>query len=415
MKIGIKATQIVDGGGRKHLEKLLRYFPRRAGTEIVVYMSPIQEQFDLPSRIDIKYRVFDFPGRGLLARVIWEQFLFGRQLSRDGIDVLFEPGNFGRIFSSVPRVMLIHNIAPFSDQFIENEPPLSRLRLKTLNLMTRLSARKSKGVIHLTNFARNFVADSLKLDRTPQRVIYMGSDKPLSRLSGRKLLNTRFKIEGKLIFSCSHLYRYKNTFELVRAYREFRDCYSKASTLIIAGRLYDRKYAEEIRDYIDYNGLSGHVILTGQLDTPTILSLYSACDLFVFPSELESASLILLEALQMAAPIAAAYSDLCKEVLDEAAVYFDPRNTNSIFESMYKVLTNDGLRGGLKRAARRRAIHFDWRKTAQQTECFLCDIAGESQKFQSANPGLRQHDNIETDCSEETDYENREYLSKREI
>jgi len=378
MKIGIKATQIVEGGGQKHLERILEHYPRNDDTQIVIFLSDRQRGLTLPDRDDIQYRYFESPSIGLVRRVFWEQFTLRRHLKKEGIDILFEPGNFGMISNGLKRVMLIHNLAPFSRKFIAGEPAVSKLRLHLLRLMTRMSARRASGVIHLTEFARSYVSDDLRIGLVHQSTVYMGIDKGNRRKPDRAKLAKRFNIVGKLIFSCSHIYRYKNVLELVQAFKLLRDKMNEPVTLVIAGNDYDKRYTEEINAFIRVNRLGNQVRLVGALDYDTLLDLYAACDLFAFPSELESASLILLEALQSGAPIAASDTDLCCEVLAGAGAYFDPKDARSICDVMKTVLRDKVARANMRKASRERAAFFSWKKTAFETDKFIRKLADQN-------------------------------------
>lgn len=392
MKIGIKATQIVEGGGLKHLERFLECFPENEDSRIVVFLSDRQRSFDLPDRDDVTYRYSEQAGKGPLRRIFWEQVSLRRHLRRENIDVLFEPGNFGMISKKIPRVVLIHNLAPFSRDFIASEPLLSKLRLHLLRIMTKLSTRKAKGVIHLTEFARSFVSDDLQLGAIPQRTVYMGIDCEPGRIINRSDLDRRFNLTGKLIFSCSHIYRYKNVLELIQAFRLLRDRLDEPLTLVLAGEQYDKNYTEEICAYIEDNSLEASVQLTGSLSSVTVLSLYAACDLFVFPSQLEAASLILLEAMQMGAPIAASDTSLCREVLEDAAIYFDTKNPQSICETMAKILEDESLCSALRSASRVRAESFSWKKTAEETYRFICKVASLTESCSHSVEADREHE-----------------------
>lgn len=375
MKIGIKATQIVEGGGQKHLERIIEHYPRNKDTQIVIFLSERQRDISLPDRDDVEYRYFESPSGGLIRRVFWEQFTLRHHLKKEGIDILFEPGNFGMLSNGMKRVMLIHNLAPFSREFIAGEPAVSKLRLHLLRLVTRMSARRASGVIHLTEFARSYVADDLRIDVVPQKTVYMGIDKGKRRRPNKAELAKRFNIVGKFIFSCSHIYRYKNILELVQSFKLLRDQMNEPVTLVIAGNDYDRDYTDEINAFIKVNRLGNQVRLVGSLDYETVLDLYAACDLFAFPSELESASLILLEALQSGAPIAASDTGLCREVLAGSAVYFDPRDPRSICDAMKAVLWDKAGRANLRKASRERAAFFSWKKTAFETDRFIRKLA----------------------------------------
>jgi glycosyltransferase involved in cell wall biosynthesis len=373
-RIGIKATQIVEGGGLTHLRMLLKHYPQSSDAMIVVYLSECQRSFDLPSRDDITYRYFRFPSRWRPLRIIWEQFVLRRHLKKDRIDVLFEPGNLGMISRSIPRVMLIHNIAPYSNAFIANEPFSSKVRLHALRRLTRLSVSRSRGVVHLTHYAESYVQKHLGAGHIPNRVIHMGTEEDTAAQVVDTHTLTELGVVGRLVFSCSHLYRYKNIHELLAAFKLLTEQFSEPATLVISGAPYDIAYSKELAEFIRGNRLGNRAILTGAVDYATLSTLYGSCDLFVFPSELESASLILLEALKAGAPIAAADTGLCREVLDEAAVFFDPHNPQGVCDVMLSALRDGQLRDRLRRSSAGRARFFSWAKTAAETDSFLREV-----------------------------------------
>jgi len=271
-----------------------------------------------------------------------------------------------------PRVQLIHNLAPFSGEFIKKEPIQSKARLYLLRYLTRISAKRSRGVIHLTEYARDYVRNHLNIEGVPQRVIYMGSDNPATESAGKSEILNRLGATGKLIFCCSHFYRYKNILELVRAFAILRqDRHSEDLNLVIAGEHYDRDYTDEIRAESAKLGIEDCTFLPGNLDSGMLTGLYGCCDLFVFPSTLESASLILLEALQAGAPIAASDTPLCREVLDQAGEYFDASDPWEMAGAMGRALDRSE---SLSEKSTERIEHFAWTRTASETHGFLTDI-----------------------------------------
>lgn len=400
MKLGIKATQLVEGGGQKHLEELLKNYPRGVDTEIIVFLSANQQRFDFPARDDITYRYFETPGKSLLRRLIWEQTTLRRHIRNAGIDLLFEPGNVGMFSRKIPRVMLIHNLAPFSSDFISAEPLLSRIRLHLLRFATHVSASRARGVIHLTRYAQSYVNNNLGAYRIPQRVVHMGTDRDGRAILNRKEIQRRFGIKSRFIFSCSHIYRYKNIKELVEAFKLLRDRSDENITLLIAGAPYDTSYVSEIQKLISDNNLNEYVKLLGSVDPEILRSLYATCDLFVFPSTLESASLILLEAMGMGAPIAASDTELCREVLEDAALFFDAANPEAICGCVQDALMDEVLRSVLRRLAWRRSHCFSWKKTARLTDEFIRDVMGANTPAHATSQAVTKRTGLESEVKQ---------------
>ncbi len=73
-----------------------------------------------------------------------------------------------------------------------------------------------------------------------------------------------------------------------------------------------------------------------------------------------------LEALSVGTPIAASHTSSIPEVAGDAALYFDPANTDAITSAMHKLLTDQNLRKTLVDAGKLQATKFDWQKFAQK-------------------------------------------------
>ena len=94
--------------------------------------------------------------------------------------------------------------------------------------------------------------------------------------------------------------------------------------------------------------------------------LYSAAELFVFPSFDEGFGLPPLEALACGCPVVASRAGALPEVLGDAARYFDPSDEEGMAEALVW-----GVREGRSPEARargfRRAREFTWERAARET------------------------------------------------
>ncbi|MCK5642825.1 MAG: glycosyltransferase family 1 protein, partial [Gammaproteobacteria bacterium] len=57
----------------------------------------------------------------------------------------------------------------------------------------------------------------------------------------------------------------------------------------------------------------------------------------------------------------------CPEVAGGAALTVNPGNPDEIADALWKIVSDRGLREGLREKGLRRAEDFDFRKTAQET------------------------------------------------
>jgi glycosyltransferase involved in cell wall biosynthesis len=106
------------------------------------------------------------------------------------------------------------------------------------------------------------------------------------------------------------------------------------------------------------------------LDRSRLSQLYSAASLVVAHSHLEGFGMTTLEAMESETPVIASDIPGHREICGDAAVYYDPRDAQSLGSAVRTVLLDDDLRKELIVAGRHRSERFDWEQNAMQ----LCGI-----------------------------------------
>jgi alpha-1,3-rhamnosyl/mannosyltransferase len=99
-------------------------------------------------------------------------------------------------------------------------------------------------------------------------------------------------------------------------------------------------------------------------DLPALLS---GAEVFAFPSLYEGFGLPPLEALACGAPVICGDVSSLPEVVGDAALRVDTRDTLALADGLRLLLSDRALRDRLRGAGPRRAAHFSWRATAMAT------------------------------------------------
>lgn len=103
-------------------------------------------------------------------------------------------------------------------------------------------------------------------------------------------------------------------------------------------------------------------VFTGPLEGTELATAYASSDVFLFPSDTETFGNVTLEAMASGLPTVCANasgSDLL--VLDGETGYLaPPRDTAVFLEHVNRLISDHQLRGALGRAARERAMAFEW-------------------------------------------------------
>lgn len=117
-------------------------------------------------------------------------------------------------------------------------------------------------------------------------------------------------------------------------------------------------------------GLSGRVLQIGGTDC-TLAGLYKNADLFVYPSRAEGFGIPLLEALFQQCPVACSNIPPFKEIMLDAATYFDPNAVDSIANGINMGLNSKRISQKVLQEFQER---FSWRNCAVKTEAAYSDI-----------------------------------------
>ena len=299
LRIAINTTCAIAGGAITHLKHLLPALAEQLSGERVFLLgdSEAQKRIQPPSC----FEWIDLPTtRGGFAGRLWQENVQVSKLLRSlGADVLFHPGNFAIFSSPIPQVILIHNLAPFLDEIIQEESLLQRLRLGLLRMLTNVSLRRVARAIFISSWGRDLVLGPRQIDPSRYPVIPFGAEH-LAPDQSRTVLEQWGVSPDQFVLSVSHIYRYKRLEKLIDAYVEMGDRV-RDWPLLIVGEPFDLLYTRQLKEKAERS--IAPIIFTGGLDSASVGSLMSFSRAFVFTSEAENLPITLLEAMSAGSPI----------------------------------------------------------------------------------------------------------------
>lgn len=145
---------------------------------------------------------------------------------------------------------------------------------------------------------------------------------------------------------------YKNFWNFIKAMVPLLNKY-KDLKIVCTGNPFSREELEQLNQI----KLIDRVIQKSVSDSE-LASLYRYALAFVYPSIYEGFGIPILEAFQNDCPVCLSKASCFPEIAENAAVYFDPSDLDSITEAVRKVLENKSLADDLRDAGRIRLKDF---------------------------------------------------------
>lgn len=371
INIGINITSAVAGGGVVYLDNLIKHISGYGGTnKYYIYdtIKPTIKRSENESG-NFEWLIFKFPSLGSIFRIFWEQFILPVYLKRDKIQILFCPANIGLLFYKIPFVVVVQSVAMFDDNLIRREKLLPKFRFLFLRLLTIHSMRKARKVIFISKAAQKTLCEKYNIRYEKTTVIYHGNENCFNLDFNQIDIHKVTKLYGldKYILFVSNIYQFKNFYELILAFISIKDRIDKRIKLVFAGVSFDDVYYKRLKKIIFENNCEDHIQFLGHVSNEVLPFLYTSSLLYVYPSTLESFGMTLVEAMCCGSPIIASNIEPIPEICHEAALYFNPNDSDDIAEKMLMLLQSGKLQADLSKKALKRAKFFSWEKTTLET------------------------------------------------
>ena len=300
--------------------------------------------------------------------VKWEQVILPRLLKKYNIDLLHMPGNRMCFRAGIPTVATLHDVMEYRF-LLDQKYPLSwkenkSLRMFQYNLRRRLYAiltyrwglSRANRIISVSNYSKNDIVDTIRINENNVSVIYHGVD-------DEYLDNNIIRFEDRnytlMLGGDSHQ---KNP-ETALA------CWSKVDPAL------RNKYPLKI---IGFNGtaesplsgalrkyqLDSDVEVLGWVKQEEIVRYFKYAALFLFPSRYEGFGFPLIQAMVSGTPVVSTNKSSIPEILDTVGFQSDPDDVSAMVDAVHKLLTDMELWKHQSHIGVERGRQFSWNNCA---------------------------------------------------
>ncbi|MGD2166306.1 MAG: glycosyltransferase family 1 protein [Anaerolineae bacterium] len=293
------------------------------------------------------------------SRVLWEQLRQPRVLREIKADLIHGPVFVGPLVAPCPIVTTIHDLSFI--RFPRLFRPVNRLYLTT---MTRLSARRARRLIAVSEYTARESVELLSIPREKIKVVYHGVNGAFRPLPDEEVTSfrTRRDLPEQFVVFVGTLEPRKNLVRLIEAFAEVQDGRHK---LVLAGG--KGWLCEELFARVEDLGLENDVQFPGYVPNEELPLWYNAAMALVYPSLYEGFGMPVTEAQACGTPVLASNTSSLPEAAGDAALLVDPHDAEAIAAGLRQILSDSALREQLSRRGLEHAQTFSWPRTARET------------------------------------------------
>ena len=217
--------------------------------------------------------------------------------------------------------------------------------------------QKVDQIICISNNTKKDLQNEYSIDASKISVIHLAVNK--NKNFREKSLNIR-----PFILYVGLRERYKNFINVIKAYARSNKLKLDFDFVCFGGGNFSKTEEDLFRSlFLDRSKI--HYFEGDQLD---LNYFYHKARIFIFPSLYEGFGIPLLEAMNMECPVICSESSCFPEIVNNAAILFDPTDIESLEFKMEKLIYDDQFLLNLKKKGNDNLNNYSWKKCADETE-----------------------------------------------
>ncbi len=364
----IDGSNIRAGGGVTHLVKILEVAkPREHGFNKVIVCASVGTLSKINEQPWLEKHSHLYLEKGYWFRLLWRVIVLKALLKKNNA-LLFAVSTLGPGFRW-PHVTICQNLLPLDlKELFRFGFSFVTLRLLSLRFLHLRAYRKADGVIFLTGYCLSKLPSPIRSKILNYRIIPHG----LSHHQFYPIDRSLSKVFNLIYVSIVNVYKHQNNVAQAVIDLNKRGYYIN---LKLVGEVYPPSLKELEKVIDSAPEVSYSITHKSGITYMNMPEQYKDQDAFIFASTCETFGMIITEAMSMGMPIACSNKSSMYETLQDAGIYFDPENVDSIKKSILTLYQNEELRKSLSAKALERSKDFTWEKCSNDTFSFLAEIA----------------------------------------
>lgn len=346
-------ARIINSSTGRYVERLLNYLQEidTINSYSVLVLAKDKDYWK-PTAHNFKVKIADFKNYSLSEQIGFKRFL--DKLSPDLVHFCMPQQP---IFYHGNHVTTFHDLTLVKTYNSDKNWLIYHFKQAIGKLVFKTVARSSSQIIVPSKFTKKELLDFVNISSDKITVTYEAADVFVDKISPYKQPYKNF------ILYVGQQSDYKNIKRLGDAHQILIKEHPELG-LILVGKL--NASALKNKKYFEDNNYR-NITFTDFIPDDQRDWLYTKAAAYIFPSLMEGFGLPGLEAMGYGAPVVSSDATCLPEVYSNAALYFNPNDTNDIANTISDILLDNQLRDRLIQKGYQQIKKYSWQQTAKQT------------------------------------------------
>lgn len=318
-----------------------------------IFDRPYDEQFVFSDNVTAV--VVGPAARHPLLWKLWYDIKIPAVLKKYKADVFVSTDGFCSLATKVPQCLVVHDLA-----FLHFPKFISKSRLLFYKRYTPKFLSKAAVVATVSQFSKEDIITQYQVAAGKINIVPNAAREIFRPVAVEEKQAVKEKYcEGKDYFIyAGSIHPRKNLINLLKAFSVFKKKQQSNMKLMLTGRL-AWKYESFAKSLESYK-YRADVIMTGYLPEKELARVVGAAYAMVYPSLWEGFGIPVLEAMRCEVPVITSSNSAMQELAQEAALYADPTDFNTIAEKMLLLYKDESLRSELIQKGKQVEQQYNW-------------------------------------------------------
>ena len=288
-------------------------------------------------------------------RSLWRVWGITSDLKRDRIDI------FHGLSNELPlniRKAKCRSVVTIHDLIFLHYPKYYHwIDRKIYDFKFRRACSNADRVIAVSEFTKREIMEYYGTPEAKIDVVYQGCDPAFSAPIGNEKLDEvarRYSLPQKFILYVGSIEERKNLMLVAKAIASRPSAFSHK--IVAVGKR--TPYVDEIRDYLEANGIADRMLFFHKVPFTDLPSFYRLADAFVYPSRIEGFGIPMLEAISSGLPAIGCTGACLEEAGGPHCIYVDPDDAQAMSAALCRVVSDKELRETMIREGYKYARNF---------------------------------------------------------